>query len=129
MKKLKRKLGFTLIEILTALTILAIAMLSFIPMVISTMRANAFGAQMTHSSELCQDKLEEIKRMNFGATEISSGTYPFTSTPETIDTIYIRSVTVDLIDPDMKMITVSVSWTTGGRPTQNTTYVTVKVNY
>ena len=129
-KNMKKVLGFTLIEIMIALSILAIAMLSFIPMVISTIRANSFGAQMSRSSELAQDKLEEIRRMPFGDSTIS-GTYPITSAVETFDNIYKRNYTVDLVggDPDIKLVTVVVNWKTANRPAQNTTYVTVKVNY
>jgi prepilin-type N-terminal cleavage/methylation domain-containing protein len=131
MKSNKKTLGFTLIEVITALTILAIAMLSFIPMVISTMRANSFGAQMTHSTQLTQDKLEEIRRMNFDDPDITGAAYPFTSPTETFYNIFTRDFTVSLVggDPNIKLITVSVDWQVAGRPAQNTTYVTVKVRY
>lgn len=131
MKNIKKKLGFTLIEILTALTILSVAMLGFIPMVISTIRANNFGAKMSRSTQLAQDKLEEIKRMPFTDTNITSATYPLNSSVETFDAIFQRSYTVDLIggDPDLKQITVSVDWKLAGRPAQSTNYVTVKVRY
>jgi prepilin-type N-terminal cleavage/methylation domain-containing protein len=129
MKKYKRQLGFTLIEIMTALTILAVAMLSFIPMVISTMRANTFGSKMTRSTELAQDQLEEMRRMPFNDPAIT-GAYPITSPTTTFDTIFKRSYTVDLVggDPDIKLITVSVDWRSSGNA-QNTTYVTIKVRY
>ena len=123
--------GFTLIEVLTAMTILAVAMLSFIPMAISTIRANSFGYQMSKGAELAQDQLEEIRRMAFDDSAITTGTYPLTSTTETFDNLYKRYYTVDLVggDPDIKQITVLVDWQVGGRPAQNITYVTVKVRY
>lgn len=129
-KKMKKVLGFTLIEILIALTILSIAMLSFIPMVISTIRANSFGAQMSRASELAQDKLEEIRRMPFDDPDIS-GALPMTSTVQTFYSIFQRNYTVDLVGgaPDIKLISVIVNWKTANRPVQNTTYVTIKVRY
>ena len=129
-KKMKKMRGFTLIEIMVAMTILAVAMLSFIPMVISTIRANSFGAQMSHAAELAQDQLEDIRRMPFDDPTIT-GAYPVTSATTTFDTIYTRYYTVSLVggDPDIKLVTVIVDWKTASRPAQNTTYVTVKVNY
>lgn len=127
-KKMKKTLGFTLIEVLTALTILAIAMLGFIPMVISTIRANSFGVKMTRATELAQDKLEEIRIMNFDdPVNLTVGTHG----PETIETIYERQYTVSLVggNADIKSISISVDWRDVGRPPQNTTYVTTKVHY
>jgi prepilin-type N-terminal cleavage/methylation domain-containing protein len=126
-KKMKKTLGFTLIEVLTALTILAIAMLGIIPMVVSTIRANTFGSKMSRATELAQDKLEEIRRMEFNNPDINVGTSPL----ETIETIYQRQYTVSLVggNTDIKSISISVDWRDAGRPPQNTTYITTKVRY
>lgn len=126
-KKMKKTLGFTLIEVLTALTILAIAMLGFIPMVISTIRAQTFGNKMSRATELAQDKLEEIRVMNFDDPEINIGT----SSVEVIDGIYERHHIVTQVggNSDIKSISIIVDWRDVGRPPQNTTYVTTKVKY
>lgn len=131
MKNIKKNLGFTLIEVLTALTILAVAMLSFVPMVISTIKAQSFGNKMSRASELCQDMLEEIRRMDFADPRITPAGYPHTTTEPPIDVIYVRSYTVSIPGGNLniKRISVSVDWRDSGRPPQNTTYVTSKVNY
>ncbi len=132
MRKMRKKLGFTLVEVLVALTILAIAMLGFVPMVITTIRAHSFGNKMTRAAELAQDKLEDIRRMEFTDPDISPMAYPWSSTPETFDNIYERVYSVDLIaaNTSIKRITVSVDWrATGVSTVQNTTYVTTKVRY
>jgi type II secretory pathway pseudopilin PulG len=52
--------GLTLIEVLVAATILAMALLALAPMFTSAVRTNASAYQLTNSTTLAREKLEEL---------------------------------------------------------------------
>lgn len=109
--------GFTLLEVLVALTILAVALLGLLSMVGGTMRAMDSGKRQTQAINLVSEKLEMLKAVPFaniqnisgsagGLTWACSGADPvFTCTPSpatvTIDSLtYSWSWTVTYIDLD-----------------------------
>lgn len=53
--------GFSLIEVLVALVILAISLLALAGLMTTTTKNNAFGGNLTEAATLAQDKLEELK--------------------------------------------------------------------
>lgn len=56
----RREAGLTLIEVLVALSILALALLALAPMFTSAVRSNASAYQLTNSTTLAREKLEEL---------------------------------------------------------------------
>jgi len=52
--------GLTLIEVLVALTILALALLALAPMFTGAVRTNASSFQLTNANTLAREKLEEL---------------------------------------------------------------------
>lgn len=61
MKGLERSNGFSLIEVIIALFILAVALLALAGLMVSTTKNNSFGGHMTEASTFAQDKVEELK--------------------------------------------------------------------
>ena len=61
-----RNEGFTLIEVLIALVILAIGLAGLVPAVVGSFRGNRFGVTTTRTATFSQDKLEELRRLDFG---------------------------------------------------------------
>ena len=59
--------GFTLIETLIALVILAIALLALAGLMVTTTRNNSFGGHMTEAATFAQDKLEEFRVVSWGS--------------------------------------------------------------
>src|SRR5512147_185855 len=55
--------GFTLIETLVALLILAFALLALAGLMVTTTRNNSFGGRMTEAATFAQSKLEEFQAM------------------------------------------------------------------
>ena len=53
--------GFTLIEVLVALVILAISILGIASLMSTTTKYNASGGRLTEATTLIQDKLEEFR--------------------------------------------------------------------
>lgn len=68
--KLKQN-GFSLIEVLISLVILAISLLALAGLMTTTTKNNAFGGNMTEAATLAQDKLEELMVTNW--FDIESG--------------------------------------------------------
>ena len=52
--------GMTLIEVLVALSILAIAILALAPLFTMSVRTNASAHQLTNANTLAREKLEEM---------------------------------------------------------------------
>ena len=61
MKKSLKSKGFTLIEVLVALVILAISLLALAGLMNITTRNNAFGGHLTEAATFAQDRMEELR--------------------------------------------------------------------
>ena len=56
----RRETGMTLIEVLVAATVLALALLALAPMFTGAVRSNASANQLTNANTLAREKLEEL---------------------------------------------------------------------
>jgi type II secretion system protein I len=61
MKSLMKSNGFTLIETLIALVILAFALLALAGLMVTTTKNNSSGGHITEAATFAQDKLEEFR--------------------------------------------------------------------
>ena len=97
--------GFTLLEILIAISIFAIGVLAVASMQISAIRGNRLGNEVTQATFLAQDKLEELKN----SSDIAS-------VPDSNDQqgIFTRSWQITPATGDSRLVTVTVTWTVGG---------------
>ena len=64
MKTIKQENGFSLLEVLIALVILAIGLLAVAQMQITAIKGNAFGADMTESLTVGHGLMEQLKAQN-----------------------------------------------------------------
>jgi type IV pilus assembly protein PilV len=104
---LNRK-GFTLIEVLVGLVILAIGLLAIAGMQITSVRGNFFSSNLTQASVLAQDRLEILRNLNFNDSALSVGTH---SDGVIAGTNLSRDYTVSLVPgTTMLNITVTVRW-------------------
>lgn len=89
----KRETGMTLVEVLVALTILGMALLSLAPLFSGAVRTNASSNQLTNANTLAREKLEELSGYprndprltvtdNYNAAVPSGGTIPGASVKE-----------------------------------------------
>jgi prepilin-type N-terminal cleavage/methylation domain-containing protein len=113
MKVLKRSKGFSLIEVIIALFILAISLLALAGLMVSTTRNNSWGGHLTEAATLAQDKLEQLRATPFGMIALNT-----TITDNPVGSTYVtytRSwVAVPNITPPgntLNVITITVSWT------------------
>ncbi len=56
-----RSKGFSMVEVLIALLILAVALLALAGLMVTTTRHSSFGGHMTEASTFAQDKLEQLR--------------------------------------------------------------------
>ncbi len=100
--------GFTLIEVLVSLVILAISLLALAGLMNTTTKNNAFGGRLTEAATFAQDKLEELRAMSWES--ISGNSDKVTGST---GIIYDRSWEVGETDPKndhLKKIEVTIRW-------------------
>jgi len=105
--------GFTLIEVMIALVVLAVGLLALGTMQIVSIRANAFSSEMTYSTMLAQRQLETLKNLSFSDAVLTATT---PETPHTLPAViekgasYTVSWEVTDTTSDMKTIDLTVQW-------------------
>jgi len=101
------KKGFTLIEVLVGLIILAIGLLAIAGMQITSVRGNFFSSNITQASILAQNRLEELRNLEPTHADLSLGTHD----EGVVQGIFSRQYTVDLVPgTTMLSIVVTVRW-------------------
>ena len=104
--------GFTLTEVLIGLVILAIGILAIAAMQITSIKSGYSSSHITQATIFAQDKLEYLKNLPFGDSDLSSGPHNEGMIPSTI---FLRQYNVvEDTGNSMKTITVTVQWTDRG---------------
>ena len=126
MKILRNKKGFTLLEILVAVTLLATALLGMAGLTAALMQGNTFSNRLTLASTLAQDGMENLTQLGYANTPATD-----TTTTEDYNTIpnypfYKRVTTTDVDNPaaGMKTLTVTVFWAADAHSVAPQTIVT-----
>ena len=123
MKLLKRSKGFTLIEVMVALVILAISLLALAGLMVTTTKNNSFGGHMTEAATFAQDKLEQLRAAPW--TGIVSGSDPVpvtTAIPGAPGTgiSYARNwIVADNPNGTQRWVTITMNWTDPTRKTNH----------
>jgi len=117
-RKSKKNEGFTLIEVLIAISIFAVGLLAIGAMQISAIRVNSTAGQITNRTTWAQDKLEELMGLSYSDPWLEAAGNPpgqdsalRTHQEMTPDGIYTISWTVTNNTPvsGTKLITVTVT--------------------
>ena len=110
MRTLNNK-GFSLIELLIAVTVLAVGLLAVAGLQGTAIQGNSHGNTISQATTIAQDRIEEIRDMDYAAIVFNPNPSIETNVD---DTIYTRETLVEVDTPlsDLKRITVTVRWAT-----------------
>ena len=103
--------GFTLLEVIIAMFILVVALLSLVSVAITVIKGNTSSKEMTTATTLARDKLEATKNLSYA--NIAAGTEYFDASGQAAGAYYTRTLAVSDGTPaaNMRTVTVTVSWT------------------
>ncbi|MEW5734151.1 MAG: prepilin-type N-terminal cleavage/methylation domain-containing protein [Thermodesulfobacteriota bacterium] len=109
--------GFTLIEVLLAMTILTVGLLGMMALTVSIMQQNGYSKAVTTATTLAQDALERAVFTGYdnlpAADQITAETYgSIAGFPDYRRTV---AVDVDAPEPGMKEVLVTVAWNNDSR--------------
>lgn len=112
MRLRKNDKGFTLIEVMISMVILAVGVLGLAPLMVLSIYSNTYSQDLTQATAFAQDRIEQLK---------NSGNFPYMPYEEPAaavnGSIYNRTVRVDNTATDGSVpagvyrIKVTISWT------------------
>jgi type IV pilus assembly protein PilV len=112
MKTMKlNKKGFSLIEVLIGLVILAIGLLAIAGMQIVSVKGNFFSHYLTQASYAAQDRLELFDNLPIDDVQLQPGNHN-DGTVTISGMVFNRTYTVN-VNGDLRTISYTVSWNDG----------------
>lgn len=107
------KKGFTIVEMLVSITILAVGLLALGVIFPAGMRSTMLTKQNTQAIEYCQQRIEYLRALTWNNSALTSGTHgPDTLSMDNGSNFFTLNYTVTPDYPvvDMKKVVVNVSW-------------------
>ena len=114
--------GFSLLEVLVGLVVLAFGLLATAGMQLGSIQGNHFSSDLTQATVLAQNKLEELKYLPYDDPKLSSG-QPLQQVTQS-GVLYTVQYDVAPLGNTMKKITATTRWT--DRTDHSVTLSTIK---
>ncbi len=154
MKNIKNKNGFTIIEILIAISIFAIFSTGVFYLSLDTIERDSKTTLSSQALLYAQEGIEAVRNIRDTAylsltngdhgLDLASGSWTFVPAPETVDTSYARTITIEdvyrdingdiasegtIFDPETKKITAEVTWNHRGIIPKSTSLISYMSNW
>ena len=104
--------GFTLIEVLVGLVILAIGLLGIAGMQVTSVKGNYFSNNLTQANYVAQDRIEFLKNKPIADAALNAGSHSDGTWPSSEGTVFTRSYTV-AVNGNLRTIAYRVEWNDG----------------
>ena len=111
--KIQTDKGFTIVEVLIAISILTIGILAVSSMQVSAIWGNSFAGRQTEGSTIALDRLEKLMALSYDNTDLAAGSHTDPSPPSGYSVVW--EVEDDSPLDNVKRIIVTVTWTSHGR--------------
>jgi len=111
--------GFTLLEVLIAITIFAVGILAVATMQVSAIRGNRLGNELTQATFLAQMQIEALKSADIDSATLIPADEPYNDPNNPVDKtganggIFNRSWRIDPNTGFSRLVTVTVTWPQG----------------
>jgi len=113
----RREAGFTLVEVMVAMLLTAIAIIGILALFMSQSRASGYSRHSTEATALCEDKLEVLRTTTSGA---GSGTDSVIDEKGTTGIGIYKREWWETLTTNYAEIKCTVSWTENGNPESTT---------
>lgn len=110
--KLKNEKGFTILEVLIAISVLSIGILAVASMQVSAMWSNNFASQQTEGTTLALDRMEKLMSLPYQDADLSSGNHTDHNPPSGYSVVW--NVENDTPMTNTKRVIVTVKWKNHG---------------
>jgi type IV pilus assembly protein PilV len=111
-KRARSEKGFTLLEIMIAISILAIGLLAVASLQISSIRGNAFASGVTEGTTLAADRIEKLLALPYTHADLVAGNHTDPNPPNRYAVTWL--VTDDSPVTNTKTIDLTVTWADHG---------------
>jgi len=119
---IKKRTGFSLIEVLIGLIFLAIGLLAIAALQTTSIRGNFFSNNLMQATYVAQDRLEFLKNLPLDSPALQVGNYnPIPAILSGV--VFYQSYTV-VVSGDLKTIHYTVTWNDGIN--HNVTFSTIR---
>lgn len=128
--KRSRDKGFTLLEVLVAISILAFGLLAVASMQATAIRGNSFAIGTTEATTWAANQLEELMALQYNDTKLADGDHSGAEGRTEGRYTIAWTVTDDSPMPNTKTIKVNVTWTDHGvQKTVSVQYIIAETLY
>ncbi len=103
--------GFSLIEVMISLVVLAVGLLALAELQIFSIKGGSASNRVTQATTLAQNRIEELRTLPYDDSLLAPGQHEEGPLP---GTIFSRAHNVADLSSTMKLVTATVRWTMDG---------------